>query len=80
MISSSRPGTQAANLQGIWNKETTPPWGSKYTANINLQMNYWLPDPANLAECFEPLIRAHRGGRRDRRRAWRAPTTTPAAG
>ncbi len=57
MISSSRPGTQAANLQGIWNKETSPPWGSKYTANINLQMNYWLPDPANLAECFEPLIR-----------------------
>ena len=56
MIASSRPGTQAANLQGIWNKETSPPWGSKYTANINLQMNYWLPDPANLAECFEPLV------------------------
>ena len=56
MICCSRPGTQAANLQGIWNKETLPPWGSKYTANINLQMNYWLPDPANLAECFEPLI------------------------
>jgi alpha-L-fucosidase 2 len=56
MISSSRPGTQPANLQGIWNKETSPPWGSKYTANINLQMNYWLPDPANLAECFEPFI------------------------
>ena len=56
MISSSRPGTQPANLQGIWNKETSPPWGSKYTANINLQMNYWLPDPANLSECFEPFI------------------------
>ena len=56
MISSSRPGTQPATLQGIWNKETSPPWGSKYTANINLQMNYWLPDPANLGECVEPLI------------------------
>ena len=56
MISSSRPGTQPANLQGIWNDLTSPPWGSKYTANINLEMNYWLPDPANLAECFEPLI------------------------
>ena len=56
MIASSRPGTQAANLQGIWNKETSPPWGSKYTANINLEMNYWLADPANLAECFEPLV------------------------
>ncbi len=56
-ISSSRAGTQPANLQGIWNKETRPPWGSKYTANINLQMNYWLADPANLADCFEPFIR-----------------------
>ncbi len=55
-ICSSRPGTQPANLQGIWNKEIRPPWGSKYTANINLQMNYWLADPANLAECFDPLI------------------------
>ena len=57
MISCSRPGTQAANLQGIWNDKIEPPWGSKYTANINLQMNYWLPDPANLGECMEPLIR-----------------------
>lgn len=56
-ITSSRPGTQPANLQGIWNKEIRPPWGSKYTSNINLQMNYWLPDPANLADCVEPLIR-----------------------
>lgn len=56
MISSSRPGTQPANLQGIWNRESEPPWGSKYTSNINLQMNYWLPDPANLAECVGPLI------------------------
>ncbi len=56
MISSSRPGTQPATLQGIWNEEIVPPWGSKYTANINLQMNYWLPDPANLGECIEPLL------------------------
>ncbi len=56
MLASSRPGTQPANLQGIWNDLPQPPWGSKYTANINLQMNYWLPDPANLAFCFEPLI------------------------
>jgi alpha-L-fucosidase 2 len=56
MISSSRPGTQPANLQGIWNREIEPPWGSKYTSNINLQMNYWLADPANLAECVVPLV------------------------
>ncbi|NEK17858.1 glycoside hydrolase family 95 protein [Rhizobium leguminosarum] len=56
MIASSRPGTQPANLQGIWNAETDPPWGSKYTANINLQMNYWLPAPANLHECLAPLV------------------------
>jgi len=56
MITSSRPGTQPANLQGIWNHEIRPPWGSKYTSNINLQMNYWLPDVANLAQCMEPLI------------------------
>lgn len=55
-ICSSRPGTQPANLQGIWNKEVRPPWGSKYTSNINLEMNYWLADPANLAPCFEPFI------------------------
>jgi alpha-L-fucosidase 2 len=56
MLSSSRTGGQPANLQGIWNKETRPPWGSKYTSNINIQMNYWLPDPANLPDRFEPLI------------------------
>jgi alpha-L-fucosidase 2 len=56
MISSSRPGTQPATLQGLWNDQLVPPWGSKYTANINLQMNYWLPDPANLDECVEPLM------------------------
>jgi alpha-L-fucosidase 2 len=55
-ICSSRPGTQPANLQGIWNHEIRPPWGSKYTSNINLQMNHWLADPANLGPCMEPLI------------------------
>jgi alpha-L-fucosidase 2 len=57
MLASSRPGTQPANLQGIWNDLLTPPWDSKYTTNINLQMNYWLPDVANLGECMEPLVR-----------------------
>lgn len=57
LICSSRPGTQPANLQGIWNESTKPPWGSKYTININTQMNYWLADPANLGECTEPLLR-----------------------
>ncbi|MES2041160.1 MAG: glycoside hydrolase family 95 protein [Pseudomonadota bacterium] len=57
MISSSRPGTQPANLQGIWNEGTNPPWGSKYTININTQMNYWPADPAGLGACVEPLLR-----------------------
>lgn len=56
MISCSRPGTQPANLQGIWNAEFRPPWNSKYTVNINIEMNYWLPDPANIAETVDPLI------------------------
>ncbi len=55
LIASSRPGTQPANLQGIWNAEPRPIWGSDYTVNINLEMNYWLAEAANLAECFEPL-------------------------
>lgn len=56
MISSSRPGTQAPNLQGIWNNLLTPPWGSKYTTNINLQMNYWPVELLNLSEFTEPLF------------------------
>ncbi|WP_442795882.1 glycosyl hydrolase family 95 catalytic domain-containing protein [Pelobium manganitolerans] len=56
MISSSRPGTQAANLQGIWNNLLTPPWGSKYTTNINLEMNYWPADLLGLGDCAEPLF------------------------
>ncbi len=56
LISSSRPGTQPANLQGIWNDELTPPWGSKYTTNINLEMNYWASEVLNLSEMHDPLI------------------------
>jgi len=56
LVSSSRPGSQPANLQGIWNESVNPPWGSKYTININTEMNYWPAEPTNLAECVEPLI------------------------
>lgn len=55
LISSSRPGTEAANLQGIWNQDMNPSWDSKYTTNINLEMNYWAVESANLTECAEPL-------------------------
>ncbi|HEY6955504.1 MAG TPA: glycoside hydrolase family 95 protein [Flavisolibacter sp.] len=56
LISSSRPGTQPANLQGIWNNNMNPPWDSKYTTNINTEMNYWPVETANLSELCEPLI------------------------
>ncbi len=56
LISSSRPGGQPANLQGIWNESLNPPWQSKYTININTEMNYWPAETGNLAECVEPLI------------------------
>ena len=56
LISSSRPGTLPANLQGIWCKDFTPPWGSKYTININAQMNYWPAETCNLSECHLPLL------------------------
>lgn len=56
LISSSRPGTQAANLQGIWNASTRPPWSSNWTLNINAQMNYWPAEVCNLAECHQPLL------------------------
>ncbi len=56
LIASSRKGGQPANLQGIWNKDTNPIWGSKYTTNINLEMNYWPVETANLGECVWPLI------------------------
>ncbi|MEV6442633.1 glycoside hydrolase N-terminal domain-containing protein [Amycolatopsis sp. NPDC051716] len=56
LISSSRPGTQPANLQGIWNDQLNPSWESKYTLNANLPMNYWPADVTNLAECYEPVF------------------------
>ena len=56
LISSSRPGTQPANLQGIWNDNMNPPWDSKYTTNINLEMNYWPAEVTNLSELTQPLI------------------------
>lgn len=57
LISSSRRGTQPANLQGIWNSELRPPWSSNYTININTQMNYWPAFPCGLGELQEPLVR-----------------------
>ncbi|GAB4852847.1 Alpha-L-fucosidase 2 [Ancistrocladus abbreviatus] len=56
LISSSRPGTQPANLQGIWNKDVEPPWDCAPHLNINLQMNYWPSLSGNLTECQEPLF------------------------
>ncbi len=58
LIGSSRPGGQPSTLQGIWNASLKPPWDSKYTCNINTQMNYWPAGPANLPECAEPLFDA----------------------
>lgn len=56
MIASSRPGSQPANLQGVWNESMNPPWDSKWTVNINTEMNYWPAEPCNLTECHEPLF------------------------
>jgi len=53
---SSRPGSQPANLQGIWNDRMDPPWESKYTTNINFEMNYWPAELCNLSECHEPMF------------------------
>lgn len=58
LIASSRPASPLpANLQGLWNDLLTPPWGSKYTTNINLEMNYWPAEPLNLSDCEQPLFR-----------------------
>ena len=57
LISSSRPGTQPANLQGIWNDQLAPAWDSKYTININAEMNYWPAEITNLSELAEPIIK-----------------------
>lgn len=56
LICSSRPGSQPANLQGIWNEQVRPPWSSNWTVNINTQMNYWPAETCNLSECHEPLF------------------------
>ena len=56
LAAASRAGGQTSNLQGIWNQEVQPPWGSKYTININIQMNYWPAEVTNLAECAQPLF------------------------
>ncbi len=56
LISSSQPGGQAANLQGIWNNRLNPPWDSKYTININAEMNYWPAEKTNLSELHEPFL------------------------
>ncbi len=56
LIASSRPGGQPANLQGIWNDQVSPPWDSKWTVNINTEMNYWPAELCNLSECHEPLF------------------------
>jgi alpha-L-fucosidase 2 len=56
LIASSRPGGQPANLQGLWNDQLKPPWDSKWTVNINTEMNYWPAEVCNLSECTEPLF------------------------
>ncbi|MFC9712112.1 glycoside hydrolase N-terminal domain-containing protein [Paenibacillus sp. NPDC056933] len=56
LMGSSRPGSQPANLQGIWNHQVEPPWHSDYTLNINTEMNYWPAEVCNLSECHEPLF------------------------
>jgi alpha-L-fucosidase 2 len=56
MISSSRPGSQPANLQGNWSADVRPPWSCNWTTNINVEMNYWLAETCNLSECHLPLI------------------------
>lgn len=68
MISSSRPGGLPANLQGLWNMSNRPPWRSDYHTDVNVEMNYWFADAANLGECVEPLadwVYSIRGVRRD---------------
>ena len=60
LICSSQPGGQPANLQGIWNDKLFPSWDSKYTCNINVEMNYWPAEVTNLSELHEPLFRMTR--------------------
>jgi alpha-L-fucosidase 2 len=71
LIASSRPGSMASNLQGKWNDSLTPAWGSKYTININTEMNYWPAETCNLSELHEPLFDLIDRGREDGRRVAR---------
>jgi alpha-L-fucosidase 2 len=57
LAASSRPGTQPATLQGVWNSQVAPPWNCEYTVNINTEMNYWPAETTALADCHEPLLR-----------------------
>ncbi len=68
LMASSRPGTMAANLQGIWNDKLAPSWDSKFTININTEMNYWPAEMANLSELHEPLFDLIDNARPDGRR------------
>ena len=68
LIASSRPGSMAANLQGKWNDSLSPAWGSKYTININTEMNYWPVETCNLSELHEPLLDLIETAREDGRR------------
>jgi alpha-L-fucosidase 2 len=72
LIASSRPRTMAANLQGLWNDSLAPPWDSKYTININTEMNYWPAEVTNLSELHEPLFDLVDNARADGRRVARA--------
>ena len=72
LISSSRPGDLAANLQGIWNDSLAPSWDSKYTININTEMNYWPAEVTNLSEMHEPLFDLVDHSREDGRRVAKA--------
>jgi alpha-L-fucosidase 2 len=68
LISSSRPGSLPANLQGLWNNSNNPPWRSDYHSNINIQMNYWPAEVTNLSECAQPFfdyVNSLRGVRTD---------------
>jgi len=72
LIGSSRPGSLPANLQGLWNDKNNPPWHADYHTNINIQMNYWPAEPANLPECHEPLLAMIETLRAPSRKATRA--------
>ncbi|MDQ8206383.1 glycoside hydrolase family 95 protein [Coraliomargarita sp. SDUM461003] len=67
LISSSRPGSLPANLQGLWNNSNSPPWRSDYHSDVNLQMNYWFADQANLSDCFSPFAEWYHSIREVRR-------------